>query len=421
MVDRNNGHELWGDPRVDVNETHVQDAPFAIIMSPLYSISIVWVSRTVTKKLSIVIPCFNEAKTLAQCVSRVLALADDTLDLEIIIVDDASSDQSLHIAQGLGKRHPEIVICNHAINQGKGAALRTGFQKATGDYVAVQDADLEYDPMDLKRLIQPIRDGRADVVFGSRFLFTGCHRVLYFWHSMGNRFLTFLSNMFTDLNLTDMETCYKVFRREIIQKIKIEENRFGFEPEIVAKVADMRLRVYEMGISYHGRTYDEGKKIGWKDGFRALYCILYYNSHKVPMPLQFLIYLFIGGVSALFNLAVFLFLISMGSGVTLGAPVAFAAAAVMNYLLCLMILFRHKARWSGPVELLFYTLLVVGVGLIDLFSTTVFIDYGMGVAKAKLMATLLGLILNFFGRRLLIFSEKSRGSWLPQEDDKGLP
>jgi len=220
--------------------------------------------------LSVVIPCFNEEKTLAVCVSNVLAIADGSLQLQIIMVDDCTVDRSLQIAEELKARHSEIDVFHHIKNQGKGAALRTGFAHARGDYVAVQDADLEYSPLDLKRLLGPLVAGDADVVFGSRFQSTGAHRVLYFWHSLGNRFLTFLSNMLTDLNLTDMETCYKVFRREVIQSIAIEESRFGFEPEIVAKVAQRRLRLYEMGISYRGRTYAEGKKIGVKDGFRAL-------------------------------------------------------------------------------------------------------------------------------------------------------
>ncbi|MBF0423894.1 MAG: bifunctional glycosyltransferase family 2/GtrA family protein [Magnetococcales bacterium] len=366
------------------------------------------------EKLSVVIPCYNEAKTLTQCVHRVLAIAEADLELEIIIVDDASVDESLSMAQELEASHPEVRVCRHLENQGKGAALRTGFKSASGDYVAVQDADLEYDPGDLKRLLQPMRDGLADVVFGSRFLSSGCHRVLYFWHSLGNRFLTFLSNMFTDLNLTDMETCYKVFRREVIQQVDIRENRFGFEPEIVAKVADMRLRIYEMGISYSGRTYEEGKKIGWKDGLRALYCILHYNLHKAPVPLQFLIYLFIGGAAALFNLGVFLLLFSLGIDAVVAAPAAFVLAAILNYVLCILLLFRHKAQWSGPVEWLLYGVLVIAVGYVDLWTTQLFLGHGMGAAQAKLTATLIGLVLNFTGRRMIIFPEKGRGRWRPQ-------
>jgi len=239
---------------------------------------------------SIVIPCYNEEKTLRNTVNRVLEIKDDTLQLELVIVDDCSQDKSLEIARALAEEIPEVSVQFHEVNQGKGAALRTGFQKATGDCIAVQDADLEYDPWDLKKLIQLLKDDKADVAMGSRFLTGGPHRVLYFWHSVGNQFLTALSNMMTDLNLTDMETCYKVFKREVLQGIKIEENRFGFEPEIVAKVARKKVRIYEMGISYSGRTYDEGKKIGAKDGFRAIYCIIRYNIGHLPLGMRVILW-----------------------------------------------------------------------------------------------------------------------------------
>jgi glycosyltransferase involved in cell wall biosynthesis len=231
------------------------------------------------KKLSVIIPCYNEERTLEAIVERVLVAERCGLEIEIVIVDDGSRDKSVEVMKGLAVRHPQIATYEHGINQGKGAALRTGFKKATGDIVLVQDADLEYSPNDYPKLLKPILDGRADVVFGSRFKGGEESRVLYFWHSVGNRVLTLASNMFTDLTLTDMETCYKVFRREIIQGIVIVENRFGFEPEITAKVARLtpRPRIYEVGISYSGRTYDEGKKIGWRDGVRALYCIVRYN------------------------------------------------------------------------------------------------------------------------------------------------
>jgi len=367
-----------------------------------------------TCKLSIVIPCYNEEKTLKECINRVLEIADNNLSLEIIIVDDHSTDNSYSIAGEIKRNHPGIKILRHEKNLGKGAALRTGFKYASGDYVAVQDADLEYDPNDLKRLINPLVEGKADVVFGSRFLSTGSHRILYFWHSIGNRFLTFLSNMFTDLNLSDMETCYKVFRKDVIQAIDIKENRFGFEPEIVAKVAQMRLRVYEMGISYYGRTYAEGKKIGAKDGLRALFCILRYNAHKAPIPIQFFLYLIIGGLAALANLVVFLVLISFGIGVNISAPIAFIIAALLNYLLCITVLFRHKAKWSSIMEILSYIMVVAVAGILDLGITAFFISLKTNPATAKIIATISVFILNFMARRFIVFAEPPAGPWRPQ-------
>jgi glycosyltransferase involved in cell wall biosynthesis len=225
-------------------------------------------------KLSVVMPVYNERATLRAVVDRVLALP---LEIEMICVDDGSNDGSVELLKELEALHPKLRVLLQPCNLGKGAALRRGIPEATGDFVVIQDADLEYDPADLHQLLEPLCSGQADVVYGSRFVGAGPHRVLYFWHSVGNWLLTLVSNCLTNINLTDMETGYKMFRREVIQAISIEEDRFGFEPEITVKIARRSLRIYEVGISYWGRTYEEGKKIGWKDGFHALYCLIKYS------------------------------------------------------------------------------------------------------------------------------------------------
>lgn len=234
-------------------------------------------------KLSVVIPCYNERSTIEDIVTAVKGVP--LSEVEIVIVDDFSSDGTREVLKTVVESQVDRVIY-HSANQGKGAALRSGFAAATGDVVIVQDSDLEYDPQEYPLLLEPILAGKADVVYGSRFMGGRPHRVVYFWHMVGNRFLTLVSNMFTNLNLTDMETCYKAFRREVLSTITVEEDRFGFEPEITAKVAKAGCRIFEVGISYNGRTYEEGKKVGWQDGFRAIYAIVRYNlfPKKISRP-----------------------------------------------------------------------------------------------------------------------------------------
>lgn len=234
--------------------------------------------------LSILIPAYNEANTIHKILERILAVElINGITKEIIVIDDCSTDATYSIIQQYIAAHPQVNIQlkQHSKNKGKGAAIHTGIQAATGDYLIVQDADLEYDPMEFNELFKPVFYDNADVVYGSRFMGSKPHRILFFWHTIGNRVLTFLSNMLTNLNLTDMETCYKLFRSDIIKKIDLKENRFGFEPEVTAKIARIpKIKIYEVGISYYGRTYEEGKKINWKDGFRAIYCILRYNLFR---------------------------------------------------------------------------------------------------------------------------------------------
>ncbi|MCT4624579.1 MAG: glycosyltransferase family 2 protein [Schleiferiaceae bacterium] len=233
------------------------------------------------KTLSIVIPAYNEGPTIHHILNKVKAVElMNGIGKEVIIVNDCSKDNTEESILKYKEENPELNIqyYKHEVNKGKGAALHTGIQKATGEYLVIQDADLEYDPEEYNVLLKPVTDGFADVVYGSRFMGGNAHRILFFWHSIGNKFLTFLSNMFTNLNLTDMETCYKLFETKTVQSLVLKENRFGFEPEVTAKISRVpNIRIYEVGISYYGRTFEEGKKIGWRDGFRAIYCILKYN------------------------------------------------------------------------------------------------------------------------------------------------
>jgi len=367
--------------------------------------------------LSLIVPCYNEARTIEACIERVLDIVAGGQDfsLEIIVVDDASTDGSWQILEKIAEQHNEIRIIKHEKNRGKGAALRTGFIHATGDFVGIQDADAEYNPRNYLTLLEPLVDGRADVVYGSRYLRPDTRRVLYFWHTWMNKSLTTVSNMFTNLDITDMETCYKLFRREIIQKIapELKEERFGFEPEVTAKVAETQCRVYECAISYNPRTYDEGKKIGWKDGVHALYCIFHYSAHAAPLPMQILIYLFIGGVSLIANMIFFIGFTRAGIALDHSIIASFILSALCNYLLCIAILFRHKARWNTGVELFWYIFSVLIMGAIDFALTRFLIAivpfFTLHWSGAKFLSSIVGFIGNFTLRKILVFPKKKQG------------
>ncbi|MBR1618008.1 bifunctional glycosyltransferase family 2/GtrA family protein [bacterium] len=318
------------------------------------------------------------------------------------MVDDASSDNSLKAAQEL--ENEEIKVYHHEINQGKGAALKTGFKYATGDFIGIQDADLEYNPLDYIKLLEPLLEDKADVSYGSRYLTRSSRRVLYFWHTFMNRSLTLLTNMYTNLDITDMETCYKLFKKEVIKEIlpKLKENRFGFEPEVTVNVALGRYRVWECAISYNPRSYEEGKKIKAKDGLRAIYCILHYGADCAPLPMQFLLYLFIGGLSALVNILVFMLLIKfLGLGVSVG--IAFVISAIVNYLLCIALLFKHKARWSSLGEIFAYILILIIMGLLDWGVTYLLLAVHFNNFFAKATSSLIGVVGNFLFRKYFVF------------------
>jgi glycosyltransferase involved in cell wall biosynthesis len=354
--------------------------------------------------LSLIIPCYNEENTLELCINRVLELKDSNLDLELIIVDDCSKDNSLTIAYNLAKKHPEVKVLTHEINQGKGAALRTGFLYATGDYIGIQDADNEYNPLDYIKLLTPMKNGLADVVYGSRYLQPETRRILYYWHTNMNKFLTFFSNMFTDLGITDMETCYKLFKKDIIKDIapKLRENRFGFEPEITALVSESKCRVYECAVSYNPRTYEEGKKIGWMDGLRALYCIFHYSAHRAPLPMHILMYFIINSLSALTNIISFSILythINLFSTIL----VSFILAATCNYLLCIVLLFKHLSRWNKYSEILAYSLCVIAVFFIDYCITYFFIKANLFPIIAKSISIILCFFINYSFRKFIVF------------------
>lgn len=353
--------------------------------------------------LSLIIPCYNEEKTLISCVEQCLKLTQHNIQLELVIVDDCSTDGSYAIAQNLAEKYPQITLLKHEINKGKGAALRTGFLHAKNDYIGIQDADSEYNPMNYLTLLQPLINDRADVVYGSRYLRPETRRVLYFWHTWMNKTLTAVSNMFTNLDITDMETCYKLFKKEIIQKIapQLKEDRFGFEPEITAYVAQLNCRVYECAIHYNPRSYEEGKKIGWKDGIRALYCIMHYSAHTAPLPMQIILYFFIGLFCALANILVFYFL--SDKSLFIATSTAFILSALLNYILCILILFKHKARWTAPKEILMYLGVVLFMWILDYSLTASFAFIGFSLMVSKIMAILIAFIGNFVLRKHLVF------------------
>ncbi|GBR75516.1 glycosyl transferases family 2 [Candidatus Termititenax persephonae] len=361
--------------------------------------------------LSLIIPCYNEERTIAACLEKTCSVAQgQNFALELIVVDDASTDNSLRELAKVAQKYPRIRVLKHPVNRGKGAALRTGLVQAVGDFVGIQDADDEYNPREYLTLLQPLLNNQADVVFGSRYLCQDSRYVLYFWHTWMNKFLTWVSNMFTNLDLTDMETCYKLFRRAVIQKIapQLKEERFGFEPEITARVAQLGCRVYECAISYNPRSYEEGKKINWRDGIRALYCILHYSAHTAPLPMQIILYFFIGGVSLFVNVFCFYLLGRFAWPLPHAIAGSFAASALANYLLCIHILFQHKARWNTLGEIVVYILAVAVMGVIDYGITGGLLALLWSPLRSKFWAAAVGFVGNFVLRRWVIFPEKKR-------------
>ncbi len=364
------------------------------------------------KTLSLVIPVYNEQATLKQIVDNVLKIQTEEIKLEIIIVDDCSSDNSYDTALRIAQENPCVRVFRQDKNQGKGAALRKGFSFATGDYIGIQDADMEYNPKDYLKMIKPLIENKADVVYGSRYLKQDTRRVLYFWHTFMNKALTLLTNMYTNLDITDMETCYKLFKKEVINSIipKLKENRFGFEPEITVYISKGKFRVYECAITYNPRTYEEGKKICAKDGLRALYCILHYGAHSAPIPMQFILYILIGGISAIANILIFLILMNLNISLVYSIGIAFIFSAVINYLLCIVFLFRHKAHWTSFGEILSYILTVAIMGSLDYGITYGLLFFGMSNFWAKALSSLIGVVGNFLLRKYFVFLETNKNN-----------
>ncbi len=368
------------------------------------------------KTLSLIVPVYNEEKTLSSIVEKINKLQNEkylkenNIELEIILVDDCSTDNSFSIAKELEKKYSNTKVFQNPKNMGKGSALKTGFLNANGDFIGIQDADDEYNPLEYAKLLKPLLENNADVVYGSRYLKRDTRRILYFWHTFMNKGLTLLTNMYTNLDITDMETCYKLFKKEVIKKLAptLKENCFGFEPEITIKVANENYRVYECAISYNPRSYEEGKKIKAKDGFHALYCILHYGGPKAPIPMQFILYIFIGGISAIVNILTFVILAKISGNLVVNVAISFILASIVNYLLCILLLFRHKARWSSFMEITTYIITLAIMGCVDYYSTLLFLTLGLNNFWAKSFSNVIGLFGNFLLRKYFVFLEKKK-------------
>ena len=357
-------------------------------------------------KLSLVIPVYNEEKSLKSIVEKTIEALKE-VELELILVDDCSTDKSYEIAKSLESEN--IKVFRHDKNQGKGAALKTGFLNATGDFIGIQDADMEYEPKDYLKLLKPLIEDKADVCYGSRYLQRDERRILYFWHTFMNKGLTYLTNMYSNLDITDMETCYKLFKKDVIKTIapKLKENRFGFEPEVTMYVAQGHYRVYECAIHYNPRSYEEGKKIGAKDGLRALYCIMHYGGQDAPIPMQLLIYLFIGGISAIVNILVFLLLIKFNVSLFISVWISFIISAMTNYFLCIALLFKHKARFSTFGEITAYIITLAIMGSLDYYLTSFLLIMNFNNFFAKALSSLIGVVGNFLLRKYFVFGKKT--------------